>query len=416
MAHKIDTTAARAKLAKEFKEGRRAPFWHKVRMNHFVGWRYMTPGTPGNWIAKVKAGRKETFEPLGTLADVDGADRFNTAKAMADKWFARLGATSGGAAHVSAKRVTLEQALQEYVIELRKRPKNGDHGAAEVQARFEAVVTPWEFEGKAWVDLPLSKITRRHFEAWRDYAVNLPHARDPKKKRSLRTVDREMVSLRAACNLAAERHGLPTDAWGKALKKFKFAEADTGEGGVFISPEDRAKLFDAMAEHAPDMVPFAQMQLIVPIRPGALAYAKVRHYEGHSESLFVERDKAGEGRRVTLPHDAATRAIMDEATKGKKPGANLFTDKAGKEWTSKTWGAAMRKVREAAGLPGVTIYDLRHTRISEIINGGMSVAAVAKLSGTSIAMIEASYFHLIEKTTREQLAAHSVPVPVLRAA
>jgi hypothetical protein len=46
MAHKIDTPAARAKLAP-----RRAPYWHKVRPNHFVGFRYMTEGAAGNWVA-----------------------------------------------------------------------------------------------------------------------------------------------------------------------------------------------------------------------------------------------------------------------------------------------------------------------------------------------------------------------------
>jgi len=40
------------------------------------------------------------------------------------------------------------------------------------------------------------------------------------------------------------------------------------------------------------------------------------------------------------------------------------------------------------------MYSLRHTAISEMILAGMDSFIVAKLAGTSVAMIEANYGHL----------------------
>lgn len=51
------------------------------------------------------------------------------------------------------------------------------------------------------------------------------------------------------------------------------------------------------------------------------------------------------------------------------------------------------------------MYTLRHVAISEMIAGGVDTFLVAKLAGTSTAMIDKHYGHLRHEQTRARLDA-----------
>jgi len=58
-----------------------------------------------------------------------------------------------------------------------------------------------------------------------------------------------------------------------------------------------------------------------------------------------------------------------------------------------------------AQLPGKTcLYTLRHSFISQALLDGVSTLEVSKIVGTSLAMIEKHYGHLVHETARERLA------------
>jgi len=62
--------------------------------------------------------------------------------------------------------------------------------------------------------------------------------------------------------------------------------------------------------------------------------------------------------------------------------------------------AAMR-----AGLPPQTcLYTLRHSFITQALLDGVCTLEVSKIVGTSLAMIEKHYGHLVHDTARERLA------------
>lgn len=399
MAHKIDTPAARAKLP-----ARRAPYWHKVRPNHFVGFRYMTPGAPGNWVAKIKTGTKERFEPLGQLIDVDPKDRFTTALAMAAKWF-----DANGSVHVTGTRVTIGDALRTYVEH--QREKKGEDTARQAQRRFELLITGFEINGKPFVDFPIVKATHDHYSAWRAYVVALPvqsRGGDGKTARKLSSVNRDLAYFRAALNMTAKRHKLARDAWTDALARDLSADKGNRDWPI-VAPKDRPTLFAKMREIAPDMVPFAMMQLIMPIRPGALACVRVKHWNAAAPSLYIEFDKAGADRHVPLPADKSLTKMLRECAKDKTPDAYLFTRANGEQWNADSWSRAMRDVTAAAKLTGVTMYSFRHTRITELVDSNkMPIAAIAKLAGTSIEQIEKHYYHLSDDSARELLGVHGL--------
>ncbi|PRF94876.1 hypothetical protein C6Q19_04105 [Burkholderia cenocepacia] len=56
----------------------------------------------------------------------------------------------------------------------------------------------------------------------------------------------------------------------------------------------------------------------------------------------------------------------------------------------------MKEAREAVNMPKAVIYYFRHTHISESISQGIDVYTIAKLTGTSVEMIEKNYGHLTD--------------------
>lgn len=50
---------------------------------------------------------------------------------------------------------------------------------------------------------------------------------------------------------------------------------------------------------------------------------------------------------------------------------------------------------EAAGLPRRPIYDLRHTAISHWLTAGLGSFEVARVTGTSVRMVDLTYGHLV---------------------
>lgn len=80
---------------------------------------------------------------------------------------------------------------------------------------------------------------------------------------------------------------------------------------------------------------------------------------------------------------------------GRKPGAHLVNLKA-------PW----HRIREAAGLPGVRIHDLRHTFASHAINRGEPLEVISKLLGHSQLQTTQRYAHLQHDRLRD--AANAV--------
>lgn len=64
----------------------------------------------------------------------------------------------------------------------------------------------------------------------------------------------------------------------------------------------------------------------------------------------------------------------------------------------------MRDAAKAARLPkGTVFYTLRHTFIASAITGGVDIHTAAKITGTSVRMIEQHYGKLLHDDARERL-------------
>jgi site-specific recombinase XerD len=82
----------------------------------------------------------------------------------------------------------------------------------------------------------------------------------------------------------------------------------------------------------------------------------------------------------------------------------------GGQWDRFTWRDQIKEAAKSAKLPAATCaYTLRHSTITDLVTGngkatgGLDIFTVAKISGTSVAMIEKHYGHLQRENARTAL-------------
>lgn len=124
-----------------------------------------------------------------------------------------------------------------------------------------------------------------------------------------------------------------------------------------------------------------------------MAALTVTDFDRRTGALRISKDKAGAGRVITLPE--MTAAFLAECARDKLPAAPIFARADGQAWDRHSWKKLVTAATLAAGLPAdTTAYVLRHSVITDLITEGVDTLTVARLSGTSLPMIERHYGHL----------------------
>ena len=258
--------------------------------------------------------------------------------------------------------------------------------------------------------MKLDKLRRHHLKAWRKRLEQAPalvtrtKEADKKqvKERSKSTVNRDMVPLRAALSMVLKPGAPNTDAaWQEALRPFKGADK---RRELYLDRDERKKLIDATCDEAQ---PFVKALCLLPLRPGALAGLTVRDFDKRTRALTVGKDKNGNPRQLTMPQMIAD--FFEAQVKDKLPAASIFARTSGEAWNKDAWKHPIKDAVKAAGLPGAaSAYTLRHSVITDLIRARLPILTVAQLSGTSVAMIEKHYGHLVRDDAEEALASIAV--------
>ncbi len=101
--------------------------------------------------------------------------------------------------------------------------------------------------------------------------------------------------------------------------------------------------------------------------------------------------------------------FFEVQVKDKLPAAPIFARSGGEAWNKDTWKKPIKEAVIAAGLPvGASAYTLRHSVITDLIRARLPILTVAQLSGTSVAMIEKHYGHLVRDDAEEALASIAI--------
>lgn len=388
MGTKIDSVTARDKL-----KAKREPYWHRIVKGAYLGYRKMTTGPGGTWIARMQndATRKKTYKSLGEFSDIPNNERFDVAQKVAREWFGHLNA--GGSKGV----LTLSKACEAYVTKLRDAKKEG--AAKDAEGRFRR----WIDSDPKLSNTPVMKLTPGMLSDWRNKLVKSPtipqdKTKESTKARAASSINREMSVLKAALNLALEDGHATTDAaWKLKLKPIK--DADKRRECYLDIVQRRALIASSPA----DLAAFITALSLVPLRPGAVAALTAGHFDKRLGVLTVGKDKAGKDRKIGLPKSTA--AFFAAQAKGKLPAAPLLPRADGKFWNKDSWKDPFKDAAKAAKLPvDAVAYNLRHSAITDLIAlHRLDTMTVAVLSGTSLPMIEKHYGHLLRDHAAEAL-------------
>ncbi len=362
----IDKVRVRSRLP-----ARREPYWGApIERGLFLGFRKLDDG--GTWIARQRDDDgKQRYQSLGHAANVAHDDAVKAARTWAK-------VVDAGVDTSEVK--TVADACKAYV---KDRPQEvGDANADDAEGRFERTVY-----GHSIGKVKLAKLRMQQVKDWR---AGLEMS-DASKNRTL-------SAFKAALNFAVASRYVEA---GKAIEweQVKPYEVTTRRD-LYLDRQQRHALIENLPEHARA---FVRGLCLLPLRPAALASATVKDLDAKRGALRIVKDKAGAGRVIALSPDASN--LLREQGKGKLPRAPLVAYTDGSHWHEERWKQPIKKAAAAAKLPvGVCAYTLRHSVITDMLAGGMDSLTVARIAGTSLAMIEKHYGHLLRDHAAKAMA------------
>ena len=369
------------------------PHWQRLRQGCYLGFRPSKKGKTGTWFARAYDPDNSRYsrKPLGEYGLLSGHDVFTQAKIDAENWAEMV--ESGG---VRARElVTVADACEAY---LKEKPGSIAEGVFRRHVYSDPIAK-----------VKLDKLRRHHLRSWRKRLEQAPalitrnkDGEQRTKARAKSTVNRDMVPLRAALGQVLKSGAPNTDAaWQEALRPFKGADK---RRELYLDRAERIRIIDASCGEAQ---PFIKSLCLLPLRPGALAGLTVRDFDKRTRTLTIGQDKNGNPRQMTMPPAIAD--FFAVQVKGKLPAAPIFARVGGDAWNKDAWKFPVKDAVKAAGLPGaVSAYTLRHSVITDLIRAHLPILTVAQLSGTSVAMIERHYGHLVRDDAEEALASIAI--------
>jgi integrase len=384
---RIDSKAARDKL-----EFLNEPYWQRIAMGLFVGYRVSGIGGEGSWRGRCRDDGKQhylTIRPDEFTHDRIGADtKFRQAEKIVREWHKSI--EQG----VVVQRLTVGEALLKYMqsktmlpLEQIRSSKHKDLSRDDRNIKknlnvYERLVINNDI-GRVYLDKLRSDMLT-------DWLRSLVEDVDPMAAEELRaaknTANRTWAGFRAALNWAFATHLVATDNAWRSVKRFKDVEASR----EFIpAPSDIAALY---AKASPEIIRVCEFLRLTGCRAGEAYLATVDSFDGSALTIHADTKT---GRRVVPLSTEASKFIAGLAV-GKIKKAPLLVRDDGEPWETAELNKRFRVAREAAGYSFEFIpYSFRHLWITNACRGSqLNVVEVAQIAGTSVEMIQTHYAKL----------------------
>jgi integrase len=399
--HEIHKLSVRVILKKQD-----APYWAlPLGINQSLGFRKLgdVGEDKGTWIARRKdtSGRSKSRHTTKSLGYVSDAFSFAKARDEAFKWFAdqERGIADGK---------TVEDACRAYVED--RATEKSAANAADAQGRFERNVYGNDrHAANPIAAIKLDKLRTADVKAWRGAFIT--PAEPDGKVGSKASADRNLSALKGALNLAVE-NGLVS-----AAASIEWSRVKAFGGGkrraLYLDLQQRRALLKAAKGALRDLI---EATMLTGARAGELVNATCKQFDVRSGTLHV----TGKTGPRDIPLSVAATKLFARLAEGREPDERLLVRirdaddvrnrkrwKKGdtQPWAHSDWDELVRDAAAEAKLPlGVCLYTLRHSYITTALQSGMSVSDVGLVVGTSAAMIQKHYHHLVDSHVRARLA------------
>jgi integrase len=226
---------------------------------------------------------------------------------------------------------------------------------------------------------PLSKITSSDLASYRVQRLKAG-AKDA-------TINREMAVVSHLYSKAVD--------WGWVTAKPKIVRAKEGDGRiVYLTPDQCARIIAAAKnDSSPHIYPFCVIALSTSMRMSEVLSIKPEHLDFEKCRIFIPSAKTGQREQPM------TKALSDflkthlQALPGDAEW--LFPNNASKSGRVMTIRKAHRRVVKAAGLNPNEIlrHTFRHTAITHLVQAGVDLPTVQKVSGHKTLAMVVRYAH-----------------------
>jgi integrase len=371
---------------------KRDPYYTRLAEGAYLGFRR----GPNTWTARFRDRKGvQHYEALTMIA----TDDYDGAVQAALEWFGKM----GGAVH-APKRETMKAALQAYLADLKR------HGRGDTAKGQEGIFKTIAYKDRI-AARPLEDLTRDDFLEYRDRLTS---------GRAARSVNRQYGAVEAGLNYAVDELGYVGNANAWQLKRLADDVEDEADTAVFLDAAQRKAIIAAAESRAADF--FRGLEL-TGARPKELAALIAGDFDGKTVKLSHRKGRPLKvrTRQTVLGTDGVT--FFTKLAAAKLPRAPLFTEDGSQPMRRHTWGRAFRAAADLVngkadeevkkgnmGFPRIpdeaSAYSFRHARISELLQVyHIDPLTVGAQCGTSLAMIEKSYWKFIPSALADKLAA-----------
>jgi site-specific recombinase XerD len=251
----------------------------------------------------------------------------------------------------------------------------------------------------AYGSLGTTSITSWHLEMFQD---------DLAARHALAYVKKHVTSVRAMFNKGAKLGWLPHD-----FRPFASVEPIRLPAKPLLETDlPTVEEVEALMRHARTfrgMDDLMHVYHATGARTHELIEVRIRAFQPQTRQLLIGSHK----RSRTLKEPVARRIALNDMVvstvsrlcEGRSADAHIFIRPSGRPWNRNILSHRFQAIRERAGVrPTITIYSFRHLWISEMLMAGVDVLLVARMAGTSVAMIERVYGHFRNQSYQEAQA------------
>lgn len=247
-----------------------------------------------------------------------------------------------------------------------------------------------------FLDEPINSISTADLLKW--------HAQIGNSSYSTGTKNKTLGIVKAIFKFASEVYGISNPS--AVLKRFKATKEDNEER-MHVWSAEQFSLFIQHVDKPIYQIVFRTL-FMTGMRKGELAALQVEDLEDHKLTIHGTYSSREYGVRPTKTGAIRTISLDDKTYN------DLFKLKADFKHGFLFGGDAPMSVRmmnkvfnraiENAGLPHITIHDLRHSHATILINNGVNIVAVSKRLGhANVNMTLKVYTHLLDKTEDEMM-------------
>jgi site-specific recombinase XerD len=281
------------------------------------------------------------------------------------------------------KTLTVQECVDHYLVVLRSKNARTEY---DCRLRLQKHFLP-QFGTKL-----MTSLTKSDLDRWLSGLVSTSN--DPEVVRKSKDSANRMLSMvKAVFNFALHdaSNNLNDDAW-RHLRPYKNVAQPRQ---IRYSDEQVEKIIQC----APDQSTrnLIKGAFLTGCRYGELASAKVSSVDLHNRNWRVIGKT---GSRVVILQKSAV-AFFEELVKDRSPDEFLFTRPNGERWKESNQHLPFKKALERASLPtDGSIYAMRHSAISRMIEAGIPISIVAENAGTSVQLVEKTYSHILAEKKR----------------